>query len=107
MTSADSTDETASLFRRSESVKRSNSLDRGMIDAANSDWVTASDASNAKGAVKDTLHDALVNFESSEGIMKGALKQTTISQWAVVSSSTETLVGGKIQCAALVLRMGL
>lgn len=80
MTSADSIDDTASLLRRSESVKRSNSRDRGWIDAANSDWVVASDASKAEGTVKDILHDSLMNLERSEGMEKGPSKQITISQ---------------------------
>lgn len=107
VTSTDSTDETASLLRRSDSVKRSNSRDRGGVNAANSDWVVASEASKADGTVKDILHDSLMNFERSEGITKGASKQNTISQWAFVSSSTERVVGGKIQWIALVVRMGL
>lgn len=107
VTSTDSTDETVSLLRISESVKRSNSRDRGWIVAANSDWVAASEASKAEGTVKDILHDSLMNFERSEGITKGASKQTNISQRAVVSSSTERAVGGKIQWIALVVRIGL
>ena len=80
VTSTDSTDETVSLLRRSESVKRSNSRDRGWIDAANSDWVVASEASKAEGTVKDILHDNLMNLERSEGMEKGPWKQITISQ---------------------------
>lgn len=107
VTSADSTDETVSLLRRSESVKRSNSPDRGLVDAAKSDCVVDSDAIRAEGTVKEIFHDSLMNVENSGGISNGALKQSSISHWAVVSSWTEKALGGKIQWIAWVDRIGL
>ena len=104
--SADSTDETLSFRRISESVTRSNSLDRGLLEVASSDFVVSSDAIKDDGTAKDILQDDLIIFESLEGIVKGAWKQSTTSHWDVVSSSTERAVGGKTQWTAFVVRSG-
>lgn len=109
MISAESTEETVSLLRKSESVRRSNSLDRGGVDVAvSSDCMLGSDARRAVGAAKEILHDDFIVCKRLGGIVgKGALKQTVTSQWFAVNSLTERIVGGKIQWAAFVVRMGL